>query len=152
MGILPALPGSDDLLPEVLIRVGGQFPVAEADGQAVLDDAVEGLFGGNVRQGLGGEGETVDHGVPDGGRFLGEHLTEALVGSGLGVGLVDVLDEDGDQADGEEGLSDILHWDAVQPGAGGVAARPVGEEHQSYATHRDEGREACEFGSLGVIK
>lgn len=146
MGVLPALPSSDDLLSEILVGVSRQFLVSKPDAQGVLDDAVERLLGGDVGQRVRREGEAVDHSIPDGGRFLGQHLAETLVGTGLGVGLVDVLEEDGNQPGSEEGRADLHHGEAVKPGAGRVAARPVGEEHQSYTNHRDDGREECKFG------
>lgn len=149
MCILLALPRPDDLFLQVSVGIGGKLLVAELDAQGVLDDAVEGRRRGDVRQRLGGEGEAVHYGVTDGGCFLDEDFSESLVGTGLGVRLVDVLEEDRDEAGREERRANFHDGEVGEPVSVSSVARPVGKEHESNTDHRNDGREQ---GKLSLVK
>jgi len=107
MGVVTALGSPDHLLAQIGVGVGGQRLIAEADSQAVLDHPVEGGRRGDVGQLVRLEGEAVDHGVADSRRFIVQDFAQTLAGPDFGVLRIDVLEEDDDEASGEQRRADV---------------------------------------------
>ncbi|MBK6502177.1 MAG: hypothetical protein IPG03_07340 [Candidatus Microthrix sp.] len=134
MGVVPPFAGADGLLSNVGVDLAGELLVVKTEREAVGDDVIQHVRGGDSGQVVMVGGEGFQDGVPHGRRLLVEDGAQSELLDCRLLAVEEVVEPDREQTSTDQDAAQFGPWEPGDP-TGWVAAQAFADDHEEDASH-----------------